>query len=250
MQAPTPRDQAEGHPGRPGQEVPGGAGGRPRNAFQLKLYRDLKLQQQLHRGRRGRRLRHAGRALPHPEQGGEPRLDACRTATGRAAWPARVVPGGTAENPLKARWLGIYDGAGIHGTDDDRLARQRRLARLHPHGDPGRDRALRPGTGRTLRSTSPRGPISATGTSSQPRSSREAWRPVWRMHSVPMKTPRSRLRRTAYHMVEASLGPWITCHGRTGLYVSSTRPASVELSAGRDPSVLSVDAEDTQRPRP
>jgi lipoprotein-anchoring transpeptidase ErfK/SrfK len=30
----------------------------------------------------------------------------------------QVIPGGTAENPLKARWLGIYDGAGIHGTDD------------------------------------------------------------------------------------------------------------------------------------
>jgi lipoprotein-anchoring transpeptidase ErfK/SrfK len=29
----------------------------------------------------------------------------------------KVVPGGTAENPLKARWLGIFDGAGIHGTD-------------------------------------------------------------------------------------------------------------------------------------
>jgi lipoprotein-anchoring transpeptidase ErfK/SrfK len=29
----------------------------------------------------------------------------------------KVVPGGVAENPLKARWLGIYDGAGIHGTD-------------------------------------------------------------------------------------------------------------------------------------
>ncbi len=28
-----------------------------------------------------------------------------------------VVPGGTAENPLKARWMGIFDGAGIHGTD-------------------------------------------------------------------------------------------------------------------------------------
>ena len=28
-----------------------------------------------------------------------------------------VVPGGTPENPLKARWLGIFDGAGIHGTD-------------------------------------------------------------------------------------------------------------------------------------
>jgi lipoprotein-anchoring transpeptidase ErfK/SrfK len=29
----------------------------------------------------------------------------------------KVVPGGTAENPLKARWLGIFDGAGIHGVD-------------------------------------------------------------------------------------------------------------------------------------
>jgi lipoprotein-anchoring transpeptidase ErfK/SrfK len=29
-----------------------------------------------------------------------------------------VVPGGVAENPLKARWMGIFDGAGIHGTDD------------------------------------------------------------------------------------------------------------------------------------
>lgn len=30
----------------------------------------------------------------------------------------KVVPGGTAENPLKARWLGIFAGAGIHGTDN------------------------------------------------------------------------------------------------------------------------------------
>ena len=29
-----------------------------------------------------------------------------------------TVPGGAANNPLKARWMGIYDGAGIHGTDD------------------------------------------------------------------------------------------------------------------------------------
>ena len=29
----------------------------------------------------------------------------------------KIVPGGTPENPLKARWLGIFDGAGIHGTD-------------------------------------------------------------------------------------------------------------------------------------
>jgi hypothetical protein len=31
----------------------------------------------------------------------------------------KVVPGGTPENPLKARWLGIFAGAGIHGTDND-----------------------------------------------------------------------------------------------------------------------------------
>ena len=29
----------------------------------------------------------------------------------------QVIPGGTPENPLKARWMGIYDGVGIHGTD-------------------------------------------------------------------------------------------------------------------------------------
>jgi len=30
----------------------------------------------------------------------------------------KLIPGGIAENPLKARWMGIYDGAGIHGTDE------------------------------------------------------------------------------------------------------------------------------------
>lgn len=28
-----------------------------------------------------------------------------------------VIPGGVPENPLKARWMGIFAGAGIHGTD-------------------------------------------------------------------------------------------------------------------------------------
>lgn len=30
-----------------------------------------------------------------------------------------TVPGGVPENPLKARWLGIYNGVGIHGTSDE-----------------------------------------------------------------------------------------------------------------------------------
>ena len=29
-----------------------------------------------------------------------------------------VIPGGAANNPIKSRWMGIFDGAGIHGTDE------------------------------------------------------------------------------------------------------------------------------------
>ncbi len=31
----------------------------------------------------------------------------------------KVIPGGAPDNPLKARWLGVFNGAGIHGTADD-----------------------------------------------------------------------------------------------------------------------------------
>ena len=31
----------------------------------------------------------------------------------------KVIPGDDPSNPIKARWLGIYDGVGIHGTSDD-----------------------------------------------------------------------------------------------------------------------------------
>jgi hypothetical protein len=34
-----------------------------------------------------------------------------------AAERGTVVPGGDPKNPLKARWMGIFDGAGIHGID-------------------------------------------------------------------------------------------------------------------------------------
>ena len=30
----------------------------------------------------------------------------------------QTIPGGALDNPQKARWLGIYNGAGIHGTDE------------------------------------------------------------------------------------------------------------------------------------
>ena len=31
----------------------------------------------------------------------------------------KVIPGDDPTNPIKARWLGVYDGVGIHGTSDD-----------------------------------------------------------------------------------------------------------------------------------
>ena len=31
----------------------------------------------------------------------------------------KVIPGDDPSNPIKARWLGIYDGVGIHGTSED-----------------------------------------------------------------------------------------------------------------------------------
>jgi lipoprotein-anchoring transpeptidase ErfK/SrfK len=31
----------------------------------------------------------------------------------------KVIPGDDPSNPIKARWLGIYDGVGVHGTSDD-----------------------------------------------------------------------------------------------------------------------------------
>jgi lipoprotein-anchoring transpeptidase ErfK/SrfK len=31
----------------------------------------------------------------------------------------KVIPGDDPSNPIKARWMGIYDGVGVHGTSDD-----------------------------------------------------------------------------------------------------------------------------------
>jgi lipoprotein-anchoring transpeptidase ErfK/SrfK len=40
-----------------------------------------------------------------------------------SAWAGKlagkVIPGDDPTNPIKARWLGIFDGVGIHGTSDD-----------------------------------------------------------------------------------------------------------------------------------
>jgi len=35
------------------------------------------------------------------------------------ALAGKVIPGDDPSNPIKARWMGIYDGVGVHGTSDD-----------------------------------------------------------------------------------------------------------------------------------
>ena len=51
------------------------------------------------------------------------------------------------------------------------------------------------------------------------------------MTSVPMNTPRSLLRITAYHSVVASPVPWMRSHGRGGPSAGVPMPASVSCRA-------------------
>jgi lipoprotein-anchoring transpeptidase ErfK/SrfK len=87
-----------------------------RGAFQLKLYRRLKLQKAytVAIGQVGydtpAGLYHIQNKAVNPAWS-VPNSDWAGSLAGT------VVPGGTPQNPLKARWLGIYNGAGIHGTD-------------------------------------------------------------------------------------------------------------------------------------
>jgi lipoprotein-anchoring transpeptidase ErfK/SrfK len=87
-----------------------------RGSFQLRLYKNLKLQKQ---------YTVAVGALGFDTPAG---MYEIQNKAVNPAWSVpnsdwagglagTVVPGGVPENPLKARWLGIYDGAGIHGTD-------------------------------------------------------------------------------------------------------------------------------------
>jgi lipoprotein-anchoring transpeptidase ErfK/SrfK len=88
-----------------------------RSAFQLKLYKNLKLKKSytVAVGALGfdtpAGLYHIQNKAVNPAW-----------SVPNSAWAGSlagtVVPGGTADNPLKARWLGIFSGAGIHGTDE------------------------------------------------------------------------------------------------------------------------------------
>jgi len=80
----------------------------------------------------------------------DPDLAMCPTAPGPATSPAPPWPAGVPRQPRsKARWLGNLRRRG-HPREPTRPTRSGTAAsaRLHPDGDSGRDRALRPGSGR------------------------------------------------------------------------------------------------------
>jgi lipoprotein-anchoring transpeptidase ErfK/SrfK len=88
-----------------------------RSAFQLTLYKNLKLVKTY-----GIAVGQVGLETPAglyhiQNKAVNPAWTMPNSDWVAAADRGKVVPGGTPENPLKARWLGIFDGAGIHGTD-------------------------------------------------------------------------------------------------------------------------------------
>jgi hypothetical protein len=89
-----------------------------RGAFQLSLYKHLKLAKTY-----GIAVGRVGLETPAGLYHVQNKAVNPAWTMPNSSWVApgdrgKVIPGGSPENPLKARWLGIYAGAGIHGTDD------------------------------------------------------------------------------------------------------------------------------------
>jgi lipoprotein-anchoring transpeptidase ErfK/SrfK len=87
-----------------------------RGAFKLTLYKDLKLAKTY-----GIAVGQIGLETPAGLYHIQNKAVDPAWHVPNSAWAGSlagtIVPGGTPQNPLKARWLGIFDGAGIHGTD-------------------------------------------------------------------------------------------------------------------------------------
>ena len=87
-----------------------------RNAFQLRLYKDLQLQKQ-YTVAVGAVGFDTPAGMYHIQNKAVDPAWTVPNSDWAGSLAGTVVPGGSPENPLKARWLGIFDGAGIHGTD-------------------------------------------------------------------------------------------------------------------------------------
>jgi lipoprotein-anchoring transpeptidase ErfK/SrfK len=87
-----------------------------RSNFKLRLYRDLKLVKE-YTVAVGALGFDTPAGLYHIQNKAVDPAWSVPNSDWAGALAGTVVPGGVPENPLKERWLGIYDGAGIHGTD-------------------------------------------------------------------------------------------------------------------------------------
>ncbi len=87
-----------------------------RGAFQLRFYRNLKLAKSYKIA-----VGKAGLETPAGLYRIQNKAVNAAWSVPNSAWAGSlagtVIPGGAPNNPLKARWMGIFDGAGIHGTD-------------------------------------------------------------------------------------------------------------------------------------
>ena len=83
-----------------------------RGNFKLRLFKRLKLSKTYGVAVGMPGLPDADRPLHDLQQGRQPGLDGAQHARGPAPTRTRRSPGGSAENPLKARWMGIVNGVG------------------------------------------------------------------------------------------------------------------------------------------
>jgi len=88
-----------------------------RASFQLRLYRNLELEKE-YTVAVGAVGFDTPAGLYHIQNKAVDPAWSVPTSDWAGSQGGTVVPGGVPENPLKERWMGIYDGAGIHGTDD------------------------------------------------------------------------------------------------------------------------------------
>lgn len=88
-----------------------------RSSFTLKLYKDLKLVETYTVGIGAAGVETPAGLYNIQNKAVNPAWTKPYSDWVPAAEQGQVVPGGIPENPLKARWMGIFDGAGIHGID-------------------------------------------------------------------------------------------------------------------------------------
>jgi lipoprotein-anchoring transpeptidase ErfK/SrfK len=89
-----------------------------RGAFQLKLYKNLKLKKTY-----GIAVGQVGLETPAGLYNIQNKAVNPAWHVPNSAWAGdlagKVIPGDDPSNPIKARWMGVYDGVGVHGTSDD-----------------------------------------------------------------------------------------------------------------------------------